>query len=155
MLDTLRRIVQDVNNAKDLEQALQLIVNRVKEAMGVDLCSVYLTDSLRQQHVLMATNGLNPEAVREVRLGFGEGLIGLVGKKEEVVNLADGASHPNYKFIPQRSSAEIFAAYDHHSPSKTSWRIGTATPCQGKIQRRHRYISYHDCRAAGRRNSPC
>jgi phosphotransferase system enzyme I (PtsP) len=110
MLDTLRRIVQDVNNAKDLDQALQLIVNRVKEAMGVDLCSVYLTDRIRQQHVLMATNGLNPEAVREVRLGFGEGLIGLVGQKEEVVNLADGASHPNYKFIPQ-TGEEVFHAY--------------------------------------------
>ena len=110
MLDTLRRIVQDVSNAKDLDQALQLIVNRVKEAMGVDLCSVYLTDKIRQQHVLMATNGLNPESVHEVRLDFSEGLVGLVGKKEEVVNLADGASHPNYKFIPQ-SGEEVFHAF--------------------------------------------
>ncbi len=110
MLDILRRIVQDVSNAKDLDQALQLIVNRVKEAMGVDLCSVYLTDGIRQQHVLMATNGLNPESVREVRLDFKEGLIGLVGQKEEVVNLADGASHPNYKFIPQ-TGEEVFHAF--------------------------------------------
>jgi phosphotransferase system enzyme I (PtsP) len=110
MLDTLRRIVQDVNNARDLDHALQLIVNRVREAMGVDLCSVYLTDRVRQEHVLMATQGLNPESVREVRLDFGEGLVGLVGLKEEVVNLADGASHPNYKFIPQ-TGEEIFHAF--------------------------------------------
>lgn len=110
MLDTLRRIVQDVNNAKDLDHALQLIVNRVKEAMGVDLCSVYLTDRIRQQHILMATNGLNPESVREVRLDFGEGLVGLVGVKEEVVNLADGASHPNFKYIPQ-TGEEVFHAF--------------------------------------------
>jgi len=110
MLDTLRRIVQDVNNARDLDHALQLIVNRVKDAMGVDLCSVYLTDRIRQQHILMATNGLNPESVREVRLDFGEGLVGLVGQKEEVVNLADGASHPNFKFIPH-TGEEVFHAF--------------------------------------------
>jgi phosphotransferase system enzyme I (PtsP) len=58
----------------------------------------------------MATNGLNPESVREVRLAFNEGLIGLVGIKEEVVNLADGASHPNYKFIPQ-TGEEVYHAF--------------------------------------------
>ncbi|WP_455204308.1 phosphoenolpyruvate--protein phosphotransferase [Kaarinaea lacus] len=110
MLNTLRRIVQDVNNAKDLDQALQIIVDRVKEAMGVDLCSVYLTDNVRRQHVLMATNGLNPDAVGEVRLDFAEGLIGLVGNKEELVNIADAASHPSYKYIPQ-SGEEIYHAF--------------------------------------------
>lgn len=110
MLDTLRRIVQDVNNARDLEHALEIIVNRVKKAMGVDLCSVYLTDNVHLQYVLMATNGLNPEAVGDVRLDYGEGLTGLVGEKEEVLNIADAASHPNFKYIPQ-SGEEIYHAY--------------------------------------------
>ena len=51
MLDTLRRIVQEVNDAKDLEQALDIIVQRVKNAMEVDLCSVYLADHSSQQNV--------------------------------------------------------------------------------------------------------
>ncbi|MDH5324560.1 MAG: phosphoenolpyruvate--protein phosphotransferase [Gammaproteobacteria bacterium] len=110
MLDTLRRIVQDVNNARDLQQALDIIVNRVKKAMGVDLCSVYLTDHVHKHYVLMATNGLNPDAVGDVRLEFGEGLTGLVAAKEEVLNIADAAGHPNFKYVPQ-SGEEVFHAY--------------------------------------------
>ena len=34
MLNTLRKIVQEVNSAKDLKAALGIIVQRVKEAMG-------------------------------------------------------------------------------------------------------------------------
>ena len=34
MLNTLRRIVQEVNSARDLAAALDIIVQRVREAMG-------------------------------------------------------------------------------------------------------------------------
>lgn len=44
MLNTLRKIVQEVNSAKDLKAALGIIVLRVKEAMGSQVCSVYLLD---------------------------------------------------------------------------------------------------------------
>ncbi|KPJ96390.1 MAG: hypothetical protein AMJ55_02140, partial [Gammaproteobacteria bacterium SG8_15] len=100
MLDTLRRIVQEVNDAKDLAEALQIIVQRVKNSMAVDLCSVYLADHARQQNILMATDGLNPESVGKVALNFNQGLTGLVGEREEVVNIADSPSHPRYQFVP-------------------------------------------------------
>ena len=110
MLDTLRRIVQEVNTAKDLDEALQIIVQRVKNAMGVDLCSVYLTDHARQQNVLMASDGLNPQSVGKVRLAFNQGLTGLVGEREEVVNIANAPNHPRYQFVPG-SGEEKFHAY--------------------------------------------
>ena len=44
MLGTLRKIVQEVNAAKDLKSALTIIVQRVKESMGSQVCSVYLLD---------------------------------------------------------------------------------------------------------------
>ena len=62
MLDVLRRIVQEVGGAGDLEQALAIIVKRVKQAMAADVCSVYLCDYAQRRHVLMATDGLNPAA---------------------------------------------------------------------------------------------
>jgi phosphotransferase system enzyme I (PtsP) len=110
MLDTLRRIVQEVNEAKDLDEALQIIVQRVKAAMAVDLCSVYLTDHNRQQNVLMATDGLNPDSVGKVRLAFSQGLTGLVGEREEVINIANAPAHPRYQFVPG-SGEEKFHAY--------------------------------------------
>ena len=106
-LVTLRRIVQAVNDAKDLRHALQIIVRRVKEATTVDLCSVYLSDHSREQNVLMATEGLTPESVENVRLDFGQGLIGVVCKNGDVVNIADAASHNNYYYLPQTGKSRF------------------------------------------------
>ena len=54
MLNTLRKIVQEVNAAKDLKAALGIIVQRVKETMGTQVCSVYLLDPETNRFVLMA-----------------------------------------------------------------------------------------------------
>ncbi|MEJ2620861.1 MAG: phosphoenolpyruvate--protein phosphotransferase [Candidatus Thiodiazotropha sp.] len=98
MLETLHRIVKEVNAATDLEQALAIIVREVKQAIGADVCSVYLTDFERRDHVLKATDGLHREAVDKVRLPYHRGLIGLVCERAEPVNLADAPSHKRYLF---------------------------------------------------------
>lgn len=99
VLGSLRRIVQEVNNAPDLEQALSIIVRRVKQVVGADVCSVYLNDYEHQRHVLQATDGLPPEAVGRVRIELGRGLIGLVSERAEPINLDDAANHPRYECI--------------------------------------------------------
>jgi phosphotransferase system enzyme I (PtsP) len=101
MLDTLRRIIQLVNAAPDLNQALDIIVGHVAGTVGVDVTSVYLTDAERMQYVLMATQGLRKDAVGNVRLNPGEGLVGMVVEREEPVNLEDAPSHPNYRYIAE------------------------------------------------------
>jgi phosphotransferase system enzyme I (PtsP) len=100
MLDTLRRLIQEVNVARNLEQALAIIVQRIKQIIDADVCSVYLADSNTEQYVLMATEGLHPEAVGQVRLGPGEGLVGLVAQRAEPLNLDDAPSHPRYRYFP-------------------------------------------------------
>lgn len=99
MLDSLRRIVQEVNGARDLHEALTLIVERVKTTIRADVCSVYLTDYERGEHVLMATDGLRPGAVGKVRLKLGQGLIGLVAGRAEPINLKNAPNHPKFCFI--------------------------------------------------------
>lgn len=101
MLVTLRRIVQEVNAAHDLKQASSIIVSRVKQAMSVDVCSIYLFDQELQQYILMATDGLNPEAIGVVRLKAGEGLVSLVGETKELLNLDNAPDHPRYRFIAE------------------------------------------------------
>ena len=44
MLDALRRIVQAVNSADDLQSALDIMVQRISQVMGVEVCTVYLKD---------------------------------------------------------------------------------------------------------------
>ena len=109
MLSILRRIIEEVNCAPDLDKALTLIVHRVKQAMTVDLCSVYLTDYINHQHVLMATDGLNPESIGQVRLGFNEGLVGLVGERNELVNLDNAPQHLRYHYCPGSGEEQYHA----------------------------------------------
>jgi phosphotransferase system enzyme I (PtsP) len=101
MLDILRRIIQEVNSAPDLDQALNIIVQRVRESVGVDVASVYLKDMEHEQYVLSATEGLRKNAVGRVRFGLAEGLVGMVSEREEPVNIEDAPSHPRYRFASE------------------------------------------------------
>jgi phosphotransferase system enzyme I (PtsP) len=99
MLEILRSIVQEVNDAPNLSAALDVIVHRVRQAVKADVCSVYLTDFESGRHVLRATQGLRAEAVGEVYLARHKGLIGLVCDRAEPINLQNATKHPNYLFI--------------------------------------------------------
>ncbi len=110
MLDILRRIVQEVNLAKNLEQALNIIVKRVKNVIDVEVCSVFLTNEKDKEYVLMATDGLNPEAIGKVRMSDKIGLVSLVGKRAEAINIADAIKNPRYQHFPE-ASEEAFHGF--------------------------------------------
>ncbi|MGH8438852.1 MAG: phosphoenolpyruvate--protein phosphotransferase [Pseudomonas sp.] len=110
MLNTLRKIVQEVNSAKDLKTALGIIVLRVKEAMGSQVCSVYLLDPETNRFVLMATEGLNKRSIGKVSMAPNEGLVGLVGTREEPLNLENAAGHPRYRYFAE-TGEERFASF--------------------------------------------
>ena len=118
MLNTLRTIVQEVSAASDLKAALQIIVHRVRAAMHTEVCSVYLFDEENDLYTLMASEGLNPSAVGRVCLAPSEGLVGLVGSREEPINLEDAASHPQYHYVretgEERYSAFLGVPIIHH-----------------------------------------
>jgi phosphotransferase system enzyme I (PtsP) len=101
MLDVLRKIVQEVSSARDLNTALSIIVRRVRKAMNTDVCSVYLLDSKQGRYVLMNTLGLNTAAIGHVSLAPSEGLVGYVGQREEPLNLDDAPSHSRYRYLPE------------------------------------------------------
>ena len=110
MLEQLRGIVQKVNAAKDLQSALNIIVHRVREALSTQVCSVYLLDTDINSHVLMASEGLKEEAIGHVSLELGEGLVGLVAKHAEPINLQDASNHPSYYYI-EETGEEVFHAF--------------------------------------------
>ncbi|MEM8561099.1 MAG: phosphoenolpyruvate--protein phosphotransferase [Pseudomonadota bacterium] len=100
MLETLRKIVQQVNAAEGLPDALDIIVERVREAMGTEVCSVYMREQESGRLVFRATKGLNVELVGTASLAPGQGLVGLVAEREEPVNLEHAESHPSFQFLP-------------------------------------------------------
>ncbi len=110
MLEVLRHIVQEVGHAAGLEDALSITVRRVKEALAVDVCSVYLFDAVAGEYVLRATDGLNPDAVGRVRMRPGEGLVGLVAERQEPVHVREAASHPRFRYFPE-TGEELYHAF--------------------------------------------
>ncbi len=100
MLTRLREIVEKVASAPRLNEALDILVTDICKAMETEVCSVYLADHDRRCYYLMATRGLKKPRGRTVALAFDEGLVGLVGRLAEPINLADAHKHPSFKYIP-------------------------------------------------------
>ena len=110
MLNVLRKIVQEVSVAPDLETVLNLIVRRIQRSMATQVCSVYLFDPSDQRYVLMASEGLNKEAVGSVRLSASEGLVGTVVERAEPINLENAADHPAFKYV-ESTGEERFSSF--------------------------------------------
>ncbi|BDH44744.1 phosphoenolpyruvate--protein phosphotransferase [Salmonella enterica subsp. enterica serovar Choleraesuis] len=100
MLTPLREIVEKVASAPRLDEALNILVNDICLVMDTEVCSVYLADNDRRCYYLMATRGLKKPRGRTVTLAFDEGIVGLVGRLAEPINLADAQKHPSFKYIP-------------------------------------------------------
>ena len=100
ILESLRKIVQEVNAAGDFQSALNLIVLRVREAMGTQVCSIYLRERSTGDLVFSATQGLNEDMVGQVSLPEGEGLVGMVARREEPLNIQNADEHPSFRLLP-------------------------------------------------------
>lgn len=96
MLKTLRSIVQAVTSAQSLPQALSTLVQKISSATQTQAVAVYLIDNQSAEYVLMAVSGLNEGAIGKVRLSLDQGLIGLVGRREEPINLDHAQQHPDF-----------------------------------------------------------
>ncbi|KTD69600.1 phosphoenolpyruvate-protein phosphotransferase PtsP [Legionella steelei] len=100
MLKVLKRIVQEVTTAKQLSEALGILVRQINKAINAEAASVYLIDTKHAEYVLIATEGLNQQAPFRVRISFDSGLVGLVGRREEPINLEDAPAHPDFYHNP-------------------------------------------------------
>lgn len=101
MLNILRQIVQEISSAEYFGEALQILVERVRTAITTQCCSVFLIDKNNNEYVLLATDGLNPDAVGKTRLKLEQGLVGLVGQRGEPINLENAPAHPNFHYFPE------------------------------------------------------
>ena len=81
------------------QSKLDKVVDLIAEAMGNDVCSIYL---LRDNYLeLFATHGLRKEAVHVTRLRMGEGLVGTIAAEGRILNLAEAAEHPAFAYRPE------------------------------------------------------
>jgi len=101
MLTTLRRIVLEFSQEAHLQRALERMVSQIKKSLKTDCCSVYLADYSQQHFLLMASDGLAQKSFGQTTIGFSEGLVGLVGQREEPINIANSRSHQDFIHAPE------------------------------------------------------
>ncbi len=101
--------LHDVMASRASAQAkLNKVVKIIAEAMASEVCSIYLLrDGLLE---LFATVGLNQSAVHVTKLALGEGLVGTIATRVEVLNLAEASSHPEFAFRPE-TGEELFHSF--------------------------------------------
>ena len=96
MLADWREIIREVSIASNLEEALAILVGRVKDSLPVDAFAVYLIGAEAGQYVLKASDAARSEPTGPIRSGAQAGLLGLVGERRELVVLDDAPAHPRY-----------------------------------------------------------
>ncbi len=121
-LESLSRVIRDVDSAPDMETALRIVVERTREIMQADVCAVYFTEHERQRHVIVATDGLSPTVVGHVQFDLRKGLIGKVAESIKPVNLDDISEQLDQGFI-QQSGAGHFHGF-----------LGVPITHRGKVQ---------------------
>jgi phosphotransferase system enzyme I (PtsP) len=96
----LRRLREIMAVAGSTDERLARTVKIIAANMVAEVCSVYMLRG-HQTLELMATEGLNPEAVHQTRLRVGEGLIGDIAANARPLSLADAQSHPQFAYRPE------------------------------------------------------
>lgn len=109
MLLALRQITENVSAQNSLEDAIALLVVSIRNATAADCCSLYLIDSFGKYLTLAGTDGLEKKAVGKARLRIGEGLVGSVGERQELLDLADAPSDPKFKYLPEVGEDKYFS----------------------------------------------
>jgi len=107
-LKTLSDIARLLQTSKRDDNPLRHIVKLVRQAMKADVCSIYILEE--DQLVLVATDGLDPEAVGQVRMSINRGLTGLVAETLEPVVVENAKQHPRYQYFPE-TKEERFSSF--------------------------------------------
>lgn len=100
MLKTLKRIVQDVSIANSLSDALAILVKKVRQALGADAVSVYLHNDKEASYILIASEGLSLNVDTKIRIPLDSGLVGLIGRREEPINIESASDDSDYLANP-------------------------------------------------------
>ncbi|MBF4385188.1 phosphoenolpyruvate-protein phosphotransferase PtsP [Vibrio anguillarum] len=109
MLSQLREIVEQVSKVEDVHQALNILVKQTCNAMSTECCTVYLANEEKHRLELMATQGLKFKGDK-IHIGFDEGLVGLVKRSAEPINIAEASKHPNFKYFKQLGE-EVYQSF--------------------------------------------
>jgi len=106
--EILTRLHEVMAARTNAQAKLNQVVNIIGEAMGSEVCSIYLLrDGLLE---LFATRGLKQEAVHVTRMALGEGLVGTIAQDVATLNLDEATSHPDFAYKPE-TGEDVFHSF--------------------------------------------
>lgn len=106
--EILTRLHDVMASRANAQAKLNQVVGIIAEATESEVCSLYLLrDGVLE---LFATRGLKEEAVHVTKLALGEGLVGSIAEKVEVLNLDEAAAHPDFAYKPE-TGEELFHSF--------------------------------------------
>lgn len=105
----LTRIVQAVAKAGNEADQVKLIVESIHRAIGIDVCSLYITQP-DESMLLAASHGLDQRAVGRTLLPAGTGLVGLAARSRHPINIAEASEHPDFRYVAE-THEELFHSF--------------------------------------------
>ena len=130
----IRQLRAIMASASEPQAKLDSIVKVIASNMIAEVSSIYVRlpdDTLE----LFATEGLRKEAVHNLRMKKGEGLVGLIADWGEPINLSDAQKHPHFSYKPE-TGEEIYHSFLGVPMVRDRRTIGVLT-VQNKIERRY------------------
>ncbi len=105
----LRRLREVMAEPVSAQERLDRIVVLVAANMVAEVCSVYVMRGDGSLE-LYATEGLKPEAVHHTVMRVGEGLVGVIAREAQPLNLPDARNHPSFTYFPE-TGEEIYQSF--------------------------------------------
>lgn len=96
-IKALTKISKAITSDLYLDDILRLIVAVTAEAMGSNICSLWVVDEKDKKLKLRATQAISKEYLKERSLKLGEGVVGYVAKERKPVAILDVLKEPKYK----------------------------------------------------------
>ncbi len=109
--------------SSNIRNFLQRTAVMVADHLSADVCSIYLFDRDARELVLAATVGLNPDAVGQIRMKPGEGLVGCTLVKQQPVCEGSASRNPQFKYF-EGSGEDRFESFLSVRISKGAENIG-------------------------------
>jgi signal transduction histidine kinase len=98
-LSFLHEFSKLLTTARNWDELMRTIVDRTTDALGVEVCSVYLMERDAARLRLSATNGLDRDQIGTVTLAVGEGLTGSAAQIGRPIASPDVRADPRFKWV--------------------------------------------------------
>ncbi|MCP4652624.1 MAG: response regulator [Candidatus Omnitrophica bacterium] len=96
-LELMFAIGKEISSSLKLNEVLSTIVDRTAETIGADICSILLTDEIKEELYVAAAKGLPKDIIPTMRMKFGDNISGWVLKHREPILVDDIENFARFK----------------------------------------------------------